>query len=314
MIKIVSVLLVSVFSLFGSNILSYNIYDRTDRVDVMLTFDVPYDGKILKSEIDKKIVLKLYDTTIESTKIKHISSRFLTTLSINPMNGYTQIVATVPSNDITLKASKTTDAYGLRLRFLKKSALQTASQLKRQATQNAQNGEKIFPNLPTKQSSDISANYYIVVTILIIAIIVMLLIKKKMSNPPSSEQSNWLFKGATPKAPKMQPTKKAPQNDSDDVSIRFQKQLDERNSVIMIDFQEYSYLLLIGQSNNILLDRFRDNAPTSQEEFESLLREKSDKLTEFLQIGTNRQKENDGAKEDILKIFSQKASNTPYDQ
>ena len=28
--------------LWGAKILSYNVYDRNDRVDVMLTFDTPY--------------------------------------------------------------------------------------------------------------------------------------------------------------------------------------------------------------------------------------------------------------------------------
>ncbi len=319
--KFLAFLLLSTLTLFGSNILSYNIYDRTDRVDVMLTFDVPYHGKILKSKADRKIILKLYDAKIESTKIKHLSSRFLKTLTINPMEGFTQIVASVPTNDIVLKASKTADAYGLRLRFVKKSTLDNVAQIKRQAIQANEQNEKIFPNLPTKQDQNISSNYYTVIIILILAIVVMLVIKNKMNKTQSSAthpSSSWLFKNSTPKAPKVAIKENAPKSTpskaDNGVTIRFQKQLDERNSVVMIDFQEFSYLLLIGQSNNILLDRFKENTPTSQDEFESLLQEKSDKLSEFLQIEPKKQTEFDDSSEDILKIFSKKASNTPYDE
>ena len=300
-------------TLSASNILSYNIYDRTDRVDVMLTFDTPYHGKILKSRYSSKIVLKLYDAKIESSKIKHLSSRFLQSLSINPMDGYTQIVASVPSEDIVLKASKTADAYGLRLRFVKKSALQTASQLKQQASQSTPQG-KIFPNLPTKQSSDISTSYYIVVTLLIIAVIIMLILKRKVTPHSAStgrQQKSWLFKGTAPKAPVMQNSKLSAKN-ADDVSIRFQKRIDEHNSVVMLDFLDQSYLLLIGEHNNILLEKFSDNVPTTQGEFETMLQKKNSELDQFLKVEqTPTSKAQEG--EDLLRAFSKKASNTPYE-
>ncbi len=298
-------------TLFGSNILSYNIYDRTDRVDVMLTFDTPYDGKIVKSRTSDKIILKLYDAKIESTKIKHLSSRFLKTLTINPVDGYTQIVATVPNDTITLKASKTADAYGLRLRFLKRSALQSAAHIKKQAAA-AQGTKAIFPNLPTKQSEDISTSYYTVIALLIVAILIMLVIKRKINATPTNG-SSWLFKGGIPKAPSIKSSTKAPQNGSEEVSIRFQKQIDAHNSVILIDFLEYGYLILLGQSNNILLDRFRDNIPTSQEEFESLLQQKHEKLSEFLQLQEPNPQTAPNEQDDMLKIFSKKASNIPYE-
>ena len=301
-----------VSTLQAANILSYNIYDRTDRVDVMLTFDTPYHGKILKSRYDSKIVLKLYGAKIESSKIKHLSSRFLQSLSINPMDGYTQIVASVPSDDIVLKASKTADSYGLRLRFVKKSALQTASQIKQQASQTNAD-KKIFPNLPTKQSNDISTSYYIVITLLIIAVIVMLILKRKLTNKPNraKQQKSWLFKGSTPKAPAMQNVK-TPVKSGDDVTIRFQKRLDEHNSVVMLDFLNQSYLLLIGEHNNILLEKFQDNVPTTQGEFETMLQEKNSELDQFLKVEQTPTSKTEEV-EDLLRAFSKKASNTPYE-
>lgn len=313
MTKLLLTLLIGLSSLYGANILSYNIYDRTDRVDVMLTFDTPYEGRIAKSRHDSKIVLKLYDAKIESTKIKRISSRFLQTLTISPMADYTQIVASIPSEDIVLKVSRTADAYGLRLRFVKKSALQTASNIKQQATKSTQQN-RIYPNLPTKTSNDLSTSYYIVVTLLIIAVIVMLVLKKKITKTSSTQsaQSNWLFKGGTPKAPPM--SKNTPNSGAnEDVTIRFQKKIDDKNSVVMLDFMQQSYLLLIGENNNILLDRFIENAPASQSEFESILAQRSQKLEEFLKVGQEERADNGNpAERDVLRDFSNKASNIPY--
>ena len=314
MTRLLLPLLVGFTTLFGANILSYNIYDRTDRVDVMLTFDTPYEGRIAKSRFNSKIVLKLYDAKIESTKIKHISSRFLKTLTISPMADYTQIVASIPTEDVILKASRTADAYGLRLRFVKKSALSTASKIKQQAAQSTQQ-TKAFPNLPTKQSNDISTSYYIVVTLLLIGVVVMLLLKRKITKNPTDKKaaSSWLFKGGSPKAPPMNQPQQT-NSSMEDVTIRFQKRIDEKNSVVMLDFMQQSYLLLIGENNNILLDRFVENAPASQSEFESILAQRSQKLEEFLKVGHEASGDDTtGSQErDTLRAFSNKASNIPY--
>ncbi len=304
--------------LYGANILSYNIYDRTDRVDIMFTFDVPYHGKIVQSRYASKIVLKLYDAKIESTKVKRLSSPFLTALTISPMDGYTQIVANVPSSNIILKASKTADAYGLRLRFMKKSALESASLLKQQAlgSQNRQNSNKLFSNLPTKKENDISTSYYIVVGLLLLGVIVMLLLKRKLvqkqSNPNNKPSSGWLFKNATPTAPPMKQQSSSDMSSSNQaVSIRFQRQLDENNSVVMLDFGPHSYLLLLGAHNNILLEKFYDEKPLTEEEFDLILKEKHTQLNEYMQMEKLPPKEEEEIT-DTLKSFSKKASNIPY--
>ncbi len=304
-------LLTSVIS-FGANILSYNIYDRSERVDVMLTFDTPYEGKIVKSRHNSKIVLKLYNAKIESTKIKQVSSKFLKTLSISPMSGFTQIVADVPSSDVILRASKTSDGYGLRLRFTKRAASKNVSALPLKS-KAANSAAPSLSTLPTKKSGELSTSYYIVVSVLVVGIIILLLLKRKIaSSSEENMQKGWLFKASSPKAPTMKQNKKATPKtqDATEVSIRFQKSIDEKNSVVMLDFQHQSYLLLLGEHNNILLEKFHDNVPATQGEFESLLEEKNSELEQFLQVGTSTQETQ--PKQDILKSFSQKASNIPY--
>ena len=261
-------------TLFGSKILSYNIYDRTDRVDVMITFDTPYNGAIKKSINDSKIIIKLQETSIESSKLKQLSSEFINTLSISPMSSHVQIVASVPPN-IVLVASKTSDGYGLRLRFTKKSISSTTTQKK----QIALKSPSLLSVLPTKKDDDISESYYIVIAILIVGILILFLLKNKISSLPLNNQqakqdNSWLL-GKQKQA-------KGLEESNPDVSIRFQKTIDEKNSVVMLDFAEQSYLVMMG-TNNVLLDRFTEDRPSSQEDFETILQDRNHALEEFLE-------------------------------
>jgi len=294
MIKIVLLFLLPL-TLFSSKILSYNIYDRTDRVDVMITFDTPYDGTIKKSVSNSKIIIKLQDTSIESSKMKELSSNFINTLTISPMTTFVQVTALVPPN-IILKASKTSDAYGLRLRFTKNTLV------KPNTVVNSKNIDLKSPTfasaLPTKKEEDLSQSYYIVIGILLLGIIILFILKNKVTPSQFNKQTkgnSWLL-GKTKEVKKTQ-------NLGGDVSIRFQKNLDQTNSVLMLDFANQSYLVMMG-SNNVLLDRFTDDKPATQEDFESILQDKHQALEDFL---------NSPDIEQPVQAYGNKASSISYD-
>ena len=275
MIKYLLIAFLSFTTLYSSMILSYNIYDRTDRVDVMITFDTPYEGVIKQSVSKSKIIIKLQDAKIESSKLKQLSSKYLNSLSITPMSGYTQIVASIPSSTI-LKASKTSDAYGLRLRFTDR-----ATTNKTQTVQKTSNNSLL--SLATKKDGNISQSYYIVIAILIIGIVILFYLRKKVIPKQSSTKANaWLFKDASKGASVPETPVTSPLN-AQNVSIRFQKPIDNENSVVMLDFGEQSYLVLMGKSN-ILLDKFNDNKPQNQEDFESILQSRHQELDDFLRV------------------------------
>ena len=288
--KILLLLFVPIL-LFASKILSYNVYDRSDRVDVMFTFDTPYDGVISQQTLGSKIIIKLDDATIESEKNKKLTSKYLTDLTISPISNYTQIVASVPS-DVQVQASKTSDAYGLRLRFNTAApALQTSS------TDNT--AEAATPSLPTKQDIQISAGYYVVIAILLASLIFVFYLKRKMQNginPKSSAtaakpfKKPWLFGSNDTK--------------TDDLNIRFAKQIDQVNRVIMVDYGNLSYLILAGNSN-ILLDKFEDNKPVSNSEFEEILKARNEELNTLLKV-QNKEKE-------PFQTYKEKAASIAYD-
>ena len=270
-------LLLLPLSIYASKILSYNIYERSDHADVMITFDTPYSGTIKQSKGKNKIIIKLEDASIESSKIKKVNSNYLHSLTITPLKNETQIVAFTAKN-VKFVASKTSDSYGLRLRFTQKTTAKTMTQKNTIATD--------LSALPMKKDGGMTKSYYIVVAILIIGILILLFIKKKIvASPTPKKKDSWLFNAAQEQIHKKEmPTPQKLSQDTatpDMISIRFQKAIDGTNSVVMLDFGKESYLVLMGNSN-ILLDKFRENKPTTQQEFDEILQERNQLLEDFL--------------------------------
>jgi len=302
-------LLLLPFSLFASKILSYNIYERSDRADVMITFDTPYNGIIKQSKGKNKIIIKLTDADIESSKVKKVHSDFLHSLTITPLENQTQIFATISLN-VRLIASKTADSYGLRLRFTKKT---TTKKL-----QNLKEKEPNLSALPTKEPMEISMSYYFVIAALLFAIIILFIIKKRLVNQKANAQKGWLFSENRAKVQNEKTVDKEHTQmqtnvaESKDVSIRFQKALDSTNRVVMLDFGNESYLVLMGNSN-ILLDKFKGNKPNSEDEFETILQERNHLLEDFLaspsedQLLNSKQSTIDAYKERASLIYSEES-------
>lgn len=292
------------FSLYASKILSYNIYDRTDRVDVMITFDTPYNGTIKQSVGNSTITIKLENASIESSKLKKLSSPYIKSLSIIPMANYTKIIAMVPPS-VNLRASKTSDAYGLRLRFSQKTIQ------KEQITtlSNKKTTSPSLSQLPTKKDDNIKQSYYVVIAILIIGILILLFIKKKVTPKDKKlKQQSWLFKEtyANQQSTNIQATNSnTDDNNINNVSIRFQKSINEGNSVVMLDFGEQSYLVLMGKSN-ILLDKFTDNKPETQDDFNAILQDRNKELNDFLYGEGNSKKE-------PLQAYKERAASIAYE-
>jgi hypothetical protein len=266
--------------LWGSKVLSYNIYDRNDRVDVMLTFDTPYEGVLRQNRQNDTVVIKLEGAYLEAPIIKNVNSKFLKKLSITPQGEQIEITA-LTSSDVAMQASKTSDSYGLRLRFMNVASSTT--------TENPPVNEGAVVGLPTKNGSEFERSYYVVIAILVIGIAILFWLKqniaKRTATMKTEPKTPWLFT----KAPKMETmTSAAPTPTSGDIGgggvhIRFQKSLDPSHSVAMLDYGTHSYLVLLG-NNTLLLDKFQDNIPITQNDFESLLQSKHRELDGYFQI------------------------------
>jgi len=282
--------------LWGSKVLSYNIYDRNDRVDVMLTFDTPYEGVLRQNRQNDTITIKLEGAYVDAPKIKNVNSKYLKKLAINPLGEQIEITAVVSGN-IEMQASKTSDSYGLRLRFMNKAANGGVSE-------NPPVDEAAVIGLPTKSDSEFERSYYVVIAILVIGIGILFWLKqnitKRAETMKAEPKSPWLFaKGPKPESP-------SPIASSADIGggvhIRFQKNLDATHSVAMLDYGTMSYLVVLG-NDTILLDKFQDNIPITQNDFETLLQSKHRELDGFFQIAPAQDEPFDSYKEKASGIY-----------
>jgi hypothetical protein len=271
----------------------------------MLTFDTPYKGTIKQSKITNKIIIKLEDASIESPKIKKLSSEFLKSITISPRSDTTEIIANTASANVKLIASKTADGYGLRLRF-------TTLAAKGDRNIQKQTEDEALSMLPTKKGDEFSQSYYIVIAILLIGVAILFYLRKKMPQTPSAatpknkQSSNWLFEQNRQESVPAKESKAPGSSKASEVTIRFQKPLDEKNSVVMLDFGSESYLVLMG-NGNILLDKFHEDKPVSQQEFETILQERHEELESFL----HGKKSHTDAKE-ALQSYKERAASLIY--
>jgi hypothetical protein len=281
--------------LWGAKILSYNVYDRNDRVDVMLTFDTPYEGVLRQNRIGNTFTVKLEEAFIDDPKVKSVNSKYLNKLTISPQENHIEIVAEV-SNDVVMQASKTSDSYGLRLRFVHP----VASTNTLGAT--APVDEASLNPLPTKRSNEFEQSYYVVIAILVIGIAILFWLKqniaKRTATMKSEPKTPWLFdksSGTENKTTLSNPIA----GESGGVHIRFQKSLDPSHTVAMLDYGTMSYLVLLG-NNTLLLDKFQDNIPITQNDFESLLQSKHRELDGYFQLAP--------AQDEVFDSYKEKAS------
>jgi len=293
--KIILLLLLTTL-VWGSKILSYNIYDRHERVDVMLTFDTPYEGVLRQNQQGGVITIKLEEASIDTPLNKNINSSYLQNITITPIGDQIQITAKV-SNNVVLQASKTSDSYGLRLRFSPPVSAPLATE------ETAENSEKVS-SLPTKDGSEFEQSYYVVIGILVVGIGILFWLKQNIATRATAihaaPKTPWPFNTTA----KNSVTTPAPMSniEGSGVQIRFQKSLDPVHSVAMLDFGTQSYLVLLG-NNTILLDKFQDNIPITQNEFETLLRSKHQELDGFFQLGTTQDESFDSYKEKASGIY-----------
>lgn len=284
--------------LWGSKVLSYNIYDRNDRVDVMLTFDTPYEGVLRQNRQNDTVVIKLEGAFLEAPIIKSINSKYLKKLSINPQGEQIEITA-VTSSDVAMQASKTSDSYGLRLRFMNAAS--------GGVSENPPVDEAAVGGLPTKSNTEFERSYYVVIAILAIGIGILFWLKQSIAKRTVTMQTEpktpWLFTKA-PKTAAAAST--APLPASTDIGggvhIRFQKSLDASHSVAMLDYGTQSYLVLLG-NNTLLLDKFQDNIPITQNDFETLLQSKHRELDGYFQIAPVQDEPFDSYKEKASGVY-----------
>lgn len=276
--RFILLFLSTILPIFASNLLTYNIYERTDRVDIMLSFDAPYEGNIFQKREKNTTSLILNSLSYEQSVNKNINSKIVQELDIEPKQN--SLILNLKSQDaIIVNASKTTDGFGLRIRVSPKN---TASQVANMPQASA----KIEPPTQALQSEPepiVDARYFIVLSVLLALLLFLFIFKKimvsksefsgfantKSSEPNSTKSINWLLK-----------------NQNNDVNVIYEKPLDRMNKLMLLSYENRRYLVLVG-SSNVMLDSFGEEKIQNEQDFTAFFEENKKKLGAFLQERQN---------------------------
>ena len=233
-------------SLFSAIITNHNIYKQDDSIDLMLTFDKAYLGKISKKKENNSTILMLEKIKIDKSITEEIKSNILQTIRILPYKNqvFIKVDAIKP---YTIEASKTIDNLGLRIR------------VKPEIIKPLQS-----PKFKTKKEQDISNSFLKIIALLGFLILLLYILKRWLTNQ-NQTSSNWLF------------NKDKKQN----INILHQKALDTKNRVSLIEYNGMCYLVILG-SNNLLLDKFKSKDKEANQSFDTLLTQNGRKLDELL--------------------------------
>ena len=273
----------------ASNLLTYNVYERSDRVDVMLSFDAPHEGSISQKNDATSITLTINDLGYDKMIEKSINSNIIQELTIIPEKNNTLKVVLKSDKKVSVVASKTVDGFGLRIRS---SVMQAPTQSSSEAVSSS------LPTVPSSSADLIDTRYIIVIAILLFLVIVMFWIKKRLviqtikpSNAAAQKGGkSWLF---NPKTGTQQ-----------EVTLLHKKQIDNQNSVVLFEYGTIKYLVMTGNSN-VLLEKFQNGEVKDDTDFEKVFEENRRRLDDYLKLQDNK-----------LSTYKNKASAdyTPIDE
>lgn len=261
--KILLSIFLTLSSLFSANLLTYNVYERSDRIDVMLSFDSPHEGSISQKNDASSITLSISDLHYEKMVEKSINSTIIQELLIVPEGNSLKV--TLKSNQkISVTASKTVDGFGLRIR----GSIMQAS------TQAPSTAPLATPNVASSSVEDIlDTRYLIVIAVLILLSVLMLWIKKRMNttikNTSANAGKSWLFNPKT--------------GISKEVTLLHKRPLDNQNSVVLFEYGDIKYLVMTGNTN-VLLEKFQHGEVKDNSDFEKVFEENRRRLDEYLKI------------------------------
>lgn len=241
--------------LFPSSILNTKIYDRDNRVDLLLSFDTVYMGTVSKYVRDGKTYLILPGTNIDADKNFHFAHPYLKAINLYKSSNRTLIEMDAPGSEI--KISKVAPGYGLRIRTTK-----TVKKLP------IERYKKLSTPMPPKVGENVEdlTEKYMIVGIFVASLLLLLLLIKIMAGRKLGGSG----KGGP-----------------DEARIIYSKPIDARNKLLLIGFNGKHHLVLMSATGNVLIDSIAAESPA--DDFNALLKQNSDSLEQYLSSGKGNQ-------------------------
>ncbi|MEF3190971.1 MAG: hypothetical protein K6347_00270 [Campylobacterales bacterium] len=264
--------------LWGATLLKTDVVRTSQGEGVTLTLDAPFDGAIdetLTAEGRQITVTNLQVQSGEEITLNGPISK----VRIMPGEEGSAVLTFIGPDETKIVASKSTDGYMLRFLI---APLATTTKLSQPAPKPAATPGTTSSGLDI----EFGWRYGAVVVLLGVMILLMLWLRRRSEGGGGG----WLM----------------PAKEKVRFEILYQKPLDQRNKVVLFNFNGNRYLVLTG-SNNVLLDKSTIGraieAKGSGNDFEMLLRQNEDRLTQLLENrdgGFDRYKRN--AEEQLINL------------
>ena len=246
-VKLRSLMLIFVltFELFASMILNLNVKEHPNKVDLILNFDAPYTGAIIKKRSKERIDLLLKKVTLLAPWQKKLSSKLVYQINATPVKNGAMISFYTTTNP-SLLAAKSKDGYSLKITLFSKEAIDRS----KPSTSSFAN---LFHKIPFKKIGI----FLLGTLVLILAFLFLIKILSK-SGSRVKETKRIIVEN--------------PQTET--FKILFEKPLDEKNKIALIEHNGIQYLVIIG-STNVLLGKYKEGEIDSHEEFEKAIEEQN---------------------------------------
>ena len=238
-LRIVVLILVLSLHLFASMILNLNVKEHQNSIDLILNFDTPYTGALIKKRSKEHIDLILKKVTLLAPWQKKLSSKLVYQISATPLQKATLISFYTTTNP-SLVAARSKDGYSLKISLYSKNAAKPSN-----TTSNA-----LFSNIFQKTPLKKIGIFILGTAILVLALFLLLRILTKSASG-------------------VKETKRiiVDNHQTQNFKILFEKPLDDKNKIALIEHNGIQYLVIIG-STNVLLGKYKEGEIDSHEKFE----------------------------------------------
>ena len=267
MIKKIFLSLLPLF-LLSSTLIDSSVYKRDYKVDLMLSLDKSFNGSITKINKNLKTYILITGIKANKTYSYQFKKNFLKKINIFPQNNRI-FIEIVPQNK-NIKILKTKNGFGIKIHIPNpKNYTPTPSSTKAKNLSFSKT-PKIGEN-----RQDLNNKLILVVLFSISLIVLGYLIKIYI------QRKNLFLKAGI--------------NKDLDTKIIYQKPIDPKNRMVLIEFDNKHHLILLSQHGNILIDtvfakldqeeKKDDNFKFDMNKFEDILKKKGMDLEKYLGNG-----------------------------
>ncbi|MFQ6342454.1 hypothetical protein [Campylobacter sp. VTCC 70190] len=248
------VLFFLILPLYSVELVGYNVYDRNDRVDLMLSFDNAYNGKISQKKEKNLTLLIFSDLKYSKNELKELNSKLVDKISISSKNNNTYIMLQNKEN-IHLELSSINDKFGVRIRAVEQANAQVTT-----PALNSTGDLMPKPKSTSLEGYDYT-NYILVMLVLLILLLGLWWFKRTMIY-----KNNKLSK---------------------DFTMIFQRFLDKNNQLVVFDHANKRYTMIIGNSNVLLesaeLSEEQKYSEQTEKNFDSFFEENKKRIQTLIE-------------------------------